>query len=258
MRDRSAKLFLRARNLFFYRNFEKATVENESDAYDGQFLAESMPTLLPAAKRYVIVYAQTEAMMTCKDAFVASLRSPGRIVLQEAIPADTRDLRPLLLNVRRASPDAVLIAAFLPETGLFLRLAREQDFRVAFIGISTSYDPKLFEVAGRAADGLLFSAPFFDPSQQDPGIRSFVSAYTSAYGKLPDVWAAYGYDVVLIALQAIGSDIRPLNRALLSMAPFDGVTGRTVFNKDGSVTKALRMLRADASTQSFKSASTNQ
>jgi len=30
MRDRSAKLFLRARNLFIYRNFEKATVENKS------------------------------------------------------------------------------------------------------------------------------------------------------------------------------------------------------------------------------------
>ena len=31
MRNRSAKLFLRARNLFIYRNFEKATVENKSD-----------------------------------------------------------------------------------------------------------------------------------------------------------------------------------------------------------------------------------
>ncbi|MCJ7727915.1 MAG: hypothetical protein MUO96_04655 [Actinobacteria bacterium] len=31
MRDRSAKLFLRARNLFIYRNFEKQTVENELD-----------------------------------------------------------------------------------------------------------------------------------------------------------------------------------------------------------------------------------
>ena len=30
MRNRSAKLFLRARNLFIYRNFEKATVENKS------------------------------------------------------------------------------------------------------------------------------------------------------------------------------------------------------------------------------------
>ena len=31
MRDRSAKLFLRARILFIYRNFEKPTVENELD-----------------------------------------------------------------------------------------------------------------------------------------------------------------------------------------------------------------------------------
>ena len=33
MRDRSAKLFLSDRNLFIYRNFEKATVENEFDEF---------------------------------------------------------------------------------------------------------------------------------------------------------------------------------------------------------------------------------
>jgi len=38
MRDRSAKLFLRARNLFIYRKFEKETVENELEGHAAPWL----------------------------------------------------------------------------------------------------------------------------------------------------------------------------------------------------------------------------
>lgn len=222
-----------------------------SDSYDGKFLAENMPTILPGATNIALVYAQAEAMVTCKDAFVAALKPPSHVVLQEAIPPETRDIRPLLLNVSRAAPDAVLVAAFLPETALCVRMAREQGLDIPFAGVSTCYDPKLFQLAGPAVDGLVFSAPYFDPEQNSPRVANFVSAYQHAYGNPPDVWAAYGYDSVHIAAVALASNTKPLQDALLAMAPFEGVTGRTAFNNDGSVTKDLRILRANASTQSF-------
>lgn len=69
--------------------------------------------------------------------------------------------------------------------------------------VSSFYDPKIFELAGTAAEGVVFSAPFYDPESQDAFIKNFVDRYHERYREIPNVWSAYGYDVVRVAAQAI-------------------------------------------------------
>ena len=230
-----------------------------SDAYDGQFLAEHLAALWPSARSVAVVYAQAEAMITCKDAFKKALPPPAAIVTEEAVPPDTRDLSPVVLNVLRSTPDVVLIVAQLPETAMFVKQAREKGLTSRFLAISTCYDPKIFEIAGDSAKDLVFSAPFFDVEGQTPHVAHFVTAYEQKYNDKPNVWAAYGYDVVKIVASALSASTKTLSLRdiMATLPPYDGVTGRTVFNPDRTVTKTLRLLIADPATKTFAPAETH-
>lgn len=226
-----------------------------SDAYDGEFLGKSMHKLWPSFSRVAIVYAQAEAMVTCKDAFRAAIEGAGiEITTDDGIPPGTRDLSTVVTRIASGKPQVVLCALYLPEMAVLLKEAATQRLALQFLGISTCYDPKLFDLAGNAAEGLVFSAPFFDVESGDPGVKDFVSAYEFHYGEKPDVWAAYGYDVVRIAAKGIrSSEGEPgsLYSHIASISGFHGATGTTSFNPDGSVTKQMRLLKAVVPSRSF-------
>ena len=226
-----------------------------SDAYDGQFLAEAIQTLWPDSTRVAIIYAQAEAMITAKDAFKKKLQgSRFQVVSEQAVPPGTKDLSSAVTTIQPADPQIVFIAAYLPETATFLRQAAQQGLKGKFVGISTCYDPKLFELAGAAANELIFSAPFFEADSTSPQVAPFVAAFKQSYGKAPDVWAAYGYDVVKIvahALEKSGGDSEQLRRAIASTSNYQGATGTTSFTPDRGVNKELRLLKADASSRAF-------
>lgn len=143
---------------------------------------------------------------------------------------------------------------------VLLRDAARQGMSAQFIGISTCYDPKLFDLAGKDADGLVFSAPFFDIASGDPEVKAFVSGYEHRYGEKPNVWAAYGYDVVCIAAKGIHlseGEAGQMCTTIASISGFRGATGTTSFNSDRSVTKQMRLLRAVASSRTFIPVSEN-
>ncbi len=227
-----------------------------SDAYDGEFLANRVKELWPDSTRVAVVYVQAEAMITAKDAFARTAKEKGlSIVAEQGVAPGTRDLASVVTRVRRAKPAVVFIAAYLPETALFLRQAGQQGLNVKFVGLSTCYDPKLFELAGDAAGAVVFSAPVFDVESSAPVVSSFVNTYKQRYGNAPDLWAAYGFDAVGIAARALassaGKDSAGLRNALAATSAYQGVTGSTSFNPDRTVTKELLLLRADTSQKKF-------
>lgn len=226
-----------------------------SDAYDGQFLGHATRRLWPDISRVAIVYAQAEAMVTCKEAFKAVIKgSEIEITSENGIPPGTRDLSTIATRIAGGRPQAIFCALYLPEMAALLRDTARQGMKAQFLGISTCYDPKLFDLAGKDAEGLVFSAPFFDVDSSAADVKTLVSKYERRYGERPNVWAAYGYDVVGIAAQGIRlseGDPATLNSAIASISGFRGATGTTSFNSDGSVTKQMRLLKAVVSSRAF-------
>ena len=65
-------------------------------------------------------------------------------------------------------------------------------------------------------------------------------AFEAKFSTTPDVYAAHGYDAVMMIALAIGQaglDPQELRFYLNSMNPYDGVTGTTDFDEAGDVQK---------------------
>lgn len=230
-----------------------------SDAYDGEFIGEHLVQLWPEVQRVAVVFVQAEAMITCKEAFKLAARQHVQIVIEEVIPPESRDLSLLIPNLIKSKPDAVFVAAHMPETTLLIRQARERGMQSRFIGISTCYDPQIFELGGNVIDELVFSAPYFDTENQSSKVTTFVTDFEKMYNEKPNVWAAYGSDVVKIASAAFSkaSSGMPLRDAVAETHDFDGLTGNTTFKPDRTVWKELRLMKVDVNSKSFKPVSIN-
>ncbi|MEM1250022.1 MAG: ABC transporter substrate-binding protein [Acidobacteriota bacterium] len=106
--------------------------------------------------------------------------------------------------------------------------------------------PAIITAAGAGAEGAFFTETEFDKDSEDPQIVEFVTAYEAKFGSKPDLYAAYGFDSVLVMAEAyketggvtVPSDFAKGMRALSN---FPGVTGNIQFREDGSVQKFNRV-----------------
>ncbi len=217
-----------------------------SDAYDGKFLADFAMNRL-GAKRAAILSIQVTSVAEIVNVFKARyLEDGGTITDEETYTQGDTDFRTQLLKIKRSNPDLIFLPGYLREMAIQLTQAKELGIRKPVLSISTFYDPKIFNLAGTAAEGVLFSTPFFDPESQNPTVQQFVKAFVQKYGEKPNIWAAYGYDAVKISALAIqrgGTSPDGIRNQLRQVKDFPGVTGLTTFDENGDVVKELSVLR---------------
>ena len=73
---------------------------------------------------------------------------------------------------------------------------------VTFVGPSTFATQTFIDTAGGAAEGAIVLADYFSGSP-DPLNTQFVEAYKAQYGVMPDNWAAMGYALANLGIEAI-------------------------------------------------------
>lgn len=221
-----------------------------SDSYDGLFLADFVAEKLKA-KSVSILYLQVASISAISEVFKSKFESKGGIVKSyQGYKEGESDFRAPLLVVKQANPDVVFLPGYLKEMAIQLRQARELGLKKPIISISTFFDPKILNLAGNAAEGIMFSTPVFDPMSQDTVTKMFVESYSKTFKEQPNIWAGYGYDVLRVASYAIDKAIGNkrltsdgIKDALYSIKDFPGVTGLTTFDQNGDVVKELRMMQ---------------
>ncbi len=218
-----------------------------SDAYDGVFLADFAIRKLNA-KTASILSIQVASVSAIVKVFKERFQELGGKMLDEESYAEgATDFRTQLIKIKKSNPDIVFLPGYLREMAIQLTQAKELGLKKQILTISTFYDPKIFDLARDAADGVIFSTPFYDPESQDPAVRRFVDAFTKQYREKPNIWAGYGYDSIKISALAIergGTKSDKIKRELYKIKDFPGVTGLTTFDKNGDVLKQLRILKA--------------
>ena len=171
------------------------------------------------------------------DAMKAAAEAAGfRILADESFASRDTDFSAQLTKIKGLSPDAVGLSALVePVSGVLLQ-ARQLGLpaKTLFIGGNGSNSPKLGEIAGTAADGLVVGSPWFI-DRQDPRNAAFVAAFRARYGHDPDQFAAQAYDAMHILADAISradaSDPEKIHAALLT-TDYTGVTGPFQFTRD--------------------------
>ncbi len=200
------------------------------------------------AKTIALLYANDDAfsksgyevMRTAADA--AGLK----IVAAESFGSKDTDFSAQLTKIKSLKPDAVGISALVePVSGVLLQ-ARQLGFgpETLFIGGNGSNSPKLSQIAGAAAEGLLVGSPWF-VAKPDPANQSFVDAFKARFGKLPDQFSAQAYDTLFILADAIdragAADPARISDALMqtdhagAMGPFRFTDHRDPASTEGVV-----------------------
>ena len=157
----------------------------------------------------------------------------GEVVAIEAVQEGVRDLRAQLTKVKAADPDALYAITYGREGGALLRQAKELAFTKPIYGADVWGSPELLETAGDAANGVQIVVP---TKLEGSDYESFAAKFQSKYGEEPDTYAAYAYDMTIIAVDALrkapsGEELR---RAL-GATSHEGVTGLTRFDENGDV-----------------------
>jgi branched-chain amino acid transport system substrate-binding protein len=205
------------------------------------------------ARTIALIYADDDAFS--KSGFevmkTAAAQAGLKILDTESFGSKDTDFSAQLTRIKALKPDAVGISALVePVSGVLLQ-ARQLGFgkETLFLGGNGSNSPKLGQIAGAAADGLIVSSPWFI-GKPDPRNQAFVAAFRARYGRDPDQFAAQAYDTMFILAEAIAragnADPQRIRNGLLKtdhvgvLGPFRFTEHRDPASTEGVVVLEMR------------------
>jgi branched-chain amino acid transport system substrate-binding protein len=168
-------------------------------------------------------------------------KNGGQIVKEQSYSSGDKDFRAQLTDIKSANPDVILITGYYPEVSLIIREARQLGIKAAFAGGDGWDGASLIPVGGKAIEGSYFSN-HFSTEDKSPAVQQFVEKYKKKYNKLPDAFAALGYDSVNLLADAIkragSTDPEKLRDAIAGTKDFPGVTGKITINPERNANKS--------------------
>ncbi|NPU85063.1 MAG: ABC transporter substrate-binding protein [Syntrophaceae bacterium] len=203
-----------------------------SNAKQGQRLAKLAFDM--GYKKLPVMYVNNDWGLDLKDGFVESFKKMGGVVT-DIIPFDEKktDYRTELLRVNRGNPAAIVNLTYINEGAVQFKQAYEMGIKTQWLCGSAARAPKMVELAGKAAEGVIGTYP--SVPQDTKQYKAFKDAYRKKYGddKIP-IFGDYNYDMVYLVAKAIekgGYTAEGIRKALPAVAKgYKGVTGDKTFD----------------------------
>jgi len=222
---------------FIYRNFP-------SDELEAVNLANHIYNV-EGVRTVDIISSQSEFGLGIKRAFIQRFRMlGGQVEAQVSFPAETADVTAHVDDLMGSDAEGIYIAGYSGETARAAIAIRAAGIELPLFGTGATLPAELVAAGGAAVEGLVFPTPAFDPESDTPAVREFISGYRAKFGEDFDVYAAHGYDAVLIIVQAIeqeGYRADGISFYMNAMNSFPGAAGDTTFDGDGNARKFHRM-----------------
>lgn len=134
--------------------------------------------------------------------------------------------------------DAIFLAGTIPEAAHFIKTIRDRGVTVPVFGGDGLDNYGLIDEAGKSAEGVMV-ASVYNLDNDSPENRKFLASFRSEYDDDPDMWAAQGYDALMILAEGIKSAgtsaPRKVADALKNIETLDRVTGNYHFNDEGDI-----------------------
>jgi branched-chain amino acid transport system substrate-binding protein len=142
---------------------------------------------------------------------------------------------------------------FIPDThdrvGLILSQIGYYDIQgLTFLGTNAWNGPDLIPIAGKSAEGAIFTDAFFKRNPSSPSLR-FVETFRNAYQRDPETLEALGYDaakllVGILRSKSISSPLE-LNEEISKIQNFQGVSGLKGFGEAGRPLRTFSILKVN-------------
>jgi branched-chain amino acid transport system substrate-binding protein len=157
----------------------------------------------------------------------------------EGIDPKASDYRALATKIRAANPDLVYYGGITQNNAgkLLKDLRAVLGANVRFMGPDGIYEQAFLDDAGDAAENAYITFGGVGPSKLAGKGATWYQAYKTKYNAEPEAYAAYGYEAMKVALEAIQragrKDRAAIRDAVFATRDYDGVLGRWSFDRNG-------------------------
>ena len=162
--------------------------------------------IFAAGKGYssVVILAKEETWATgVQEIFAEEFeRNDGEVLEVLEFPEGTSDFSGLVERVNTLKPAAVYLAAYARDVAKLVEDVRASGYRGKILTTHAFASPAVLAEVGEVAYGVLLTAPHFEIDSEGEPVKSFVQAYDAKYSEIPDVWAAHGYDAMMVFVEA--------------------------------------------------------
>ena len=126
-----------------------------------------------------------------------------KILAREGIKQGDTDFSALSAKVAAMNPECVFISAIAPTAAnLIVQLKQAGlDPKTKLVGMSSMTSAALFDVGGKAVEGLYLVGDWLPGSTQEA--KDFAAAYKKRYGAEPDNWGPMGYGGMRVMAEAL-------------------------------------------------------
>jgi branched-chain amino acid transport system substrate-binding protein len=155
----------------------------------------------------------------------------------ESFKRGDQDFSLQLTRIKAKEPDLLYVAATTDEAALIISQARQLGLKSLIIGGAGFNDPRIADLPGKAAKGVMTFFPF-DATDPRPPVQRFVKLYKAKYGadKTPPAYVALGYDSIRLVADALtragSAEREAFRKALGTTKRFEGANG--FFSYDGA------------------------
>jgi branched-chain amino acid transport system substrate-binding protein len=212
-----------------------------SDMVD--FIAERFPN----HRRFGFIYVNDDFGKGGFDSFVEFGRARGfAITTEERYSRGDIDFTAQLTRIRQSNPDAIVDWSRYAEGALVARQIRQMQLPQQLYGSDGIAPPAYIELAGEAANGVIYCTHFSPATASGPVAERFIAQIRAAFNKPADMTHAQAFDAATIALDAIerarSADRRAVRDAIRQTS-FESVRGPFRFDQTGDPTLVTHMVR---------------
>lgn len=169
-------------------------------------------------------------------------RLGGKVVEVVEFPTNTTDFSGIVDRVMTLDPPAVYLASYDVAIGALIKALRAANYKGRILTTSAFSTPSAIGRVGEDAEGVILTQSVFEPQSEHAHVRAFVEAYREKYGEDPDIYAAHGYDAMMVLIEAMkGRTLLPSEVPKGMREEFEGVAGAIRFDDKGDVQKYPRV-----------------
>ncbi len=172
------------------------------------------------------------------ELFRTSLDEYGmEIVAEQSIQDGDQNFSAQVTALSKKEFDGIIFTGYYTEGGLFMKEVRAQGLDQVMVGGDGLLASVLWELGEDAVEGSMVYTGFAaDPEGATGKTLEFINKYQEKYGELPDMFAAQGYDAVMLIADAIkaaeSADPAKFKETLRQTTNWEGVSGTITFGPD--------------------------
>jgi branched-chain amino acid transport system substrate-binding protein len=208
-----------------------------NDAQQGSVLGSYAVAKLGAKKIAIIDDRTAYGQGLADEVEKAAKLAGGEVVAREYTSDRATDFMAILTSIKAKAPDVVFFGGMDPQAAPMIRQMKQLGMTAKFLGGDGAQTPKLIELAGADAEGVLASNPGL-PLDAMPGGSAFKAKFEAKYGTIQN-YAPYAYDAMQVLVEAMkraGSSDPAKYLSELSKTDYQGVTGHIRFDAKGDLT----------------------